>query len=1453
MRFLLLLALWCCMYPLAAQTTFSELSEMVAKLRQTSPIQERATFDLKKRAVVAETNAVFTERVRMPDLCTTSSARKYYYIRNVKTGEYLHYSGGKSTNGSPEAVPLTTVAAPDEGSVFFFYRGGIVLGSGYGLCNSVSSSSYTLKDLDTYEWEATGTNAPTFQVKTADSGNGLYIYNSETIDDVSVYKYWRYDAESGTVRYGDTDEYAEWVFECIPHAPQVSDVSVKQDTLWYVVRNTSTGKYLRYNEEERLVNTVMAPDSCSLFFFVGESMSDGADMYNYAARGYVESGLKIIETEENRYFISKSGDISGGDIYNADENGDVNVGGFGVSSEWEFERVYNFREIFGHQFESEVEMLMEEELTKIQEDYTVSYYRYYMVYVALYYALLTADSDMDLNHAARLAVMRAEAKKILLEYYDPEEYTELSIYNIGHVDNDSNVIRKNLATNSELLIVNDVDNVHANVWQMWFVGEGSEKYPIIYNVATKKYLKTPVIGDDGTATVGMTSSLLEAGTWSVSTKEVLSLKTVITSIDCPNYYLQLKSPDSTAVSCVYFESEDSAKVAPGAMWEFVFVGAVIDEEFYGHAADAVVQFTDILQTQMGMVKDGCEQYSSNFPSADAMSSTCHLTDGEISSVFRTEGAESEEPRYLLADMGENTKVGNFYFYVKPNLKALSGIPASVTIEASNAKEDGFVVLAENVELTRLLENMYYFSPLIMTGENTYRYLRFTINGVVGDEDARDFTMSEFYVLPDDGYTAQAKSLMDGFYACDYLSEEILYPAVELVKLKATYLLGLNENNHSENPGVGQYPTSKYNALAEAVTGVSANDMESVNRLQAALEVFINSIVNPVFVMESAWEDGFSKDKALMFDDGSVYIQQANIWDIRQWVTLKEVSGGTFLKPMTFSEEIPYNVNVTLLDGWKNLYASQRDAYSVSIVEDNTTLYMTVNEDLYIDIAISAPTTTSNQNAAWYFTQVGNNAVVETVDDAAFVEALADFGLTFARAKVYEEGYLSGLYVYNESAGLTKTNFDDIYAVMNPYYQAGPMEALRMRQSGEIGEEMVQMVNDAVAALKLHFPNFVVNVSAGGYYYRLRGSQSGNYLLSDINADGSLAMSEMSDDGDVVAKSIFYASSGTAENSLNVMSFDNGRYLKAESGQFAYDNYPLDYEAYASQDVFVNGSLAGTSDSYSVAFGSDNDYCLSDGGTVATPAAGTNDLSFDWTMEIVEELPITVSSAMMTSLCVPVELQIPDGVTVYILTGKDVADGSHKNAVDNEVYEPGMSVFNVEQIEVDMIPAGMPVLLKATEGTYLFPINYNATDADKTEAELQRIAELQELNLLEGTHDARLISARANTTHHVLSRKNEKVGMYKVRMVSATDRGLDYVSVSTFLNPVHRAWLPYASEAAPVGFSLAVGGNGNNITDIEKIETMLSEDNVIYDIHGRRLIRIVSPGFYIVNGKKVLVK
>lgn len=64
---------------------------------------------------------------------------------------------------------------------------------------------------------------------------------------------------------------------------------------------------------------------------------------------------------------------------------------------------------------------------------------------------------------------------------------------------------------------------------------------------------------------------------------------------------------------------------------------------------------------------------------------------------------------------------------------------------------------------------------------------------------------------------------------------------------------------------------------------------------------------------------------------------------------------------------------------------------------------------------------------------------------------------------------------------------------------------------------------------------------------------------------------------------------------------------------------------------------------------------------------------------------------------------------------------------------------------------------------------------------------------------------------------------------------------------------YASTSGWNEFNNIVEMSEDNTTDIDKVQVKLYKGNAIYDLYGRKVNNVATPGLYIVNGKKVLVK
>jgi hypothetical protein len=304
----------------------------------------------------------------------------------------------------------------------------------------------------------------------------------------------------------------------------------------------------------------------------------------------------------------------------------------------------------------------------------------------------------------------------------------------------------------------------------------------------------------------------------------------------------------------------------------------------------------------------------------------------------------------------------------------------------------------------------------------------------------------------------------------------------------------------------------------------------------------------------------------------------------------------------------------------------------------------------------------------------------------------------------------------------------------------------------------------------------------------------------------------------------------------MMSFSSGRYVKANAnGTLGYDDIPLDGKSYTGQNVRLGYSLSGNEDYATIIFG--DDYYLSGSvtGTIGVTTSPQNNGDCDWGAELIEEeipLPISISAAQYATLYVPVELEIPGGVTAYVLF--DEATNSNNERV-----------LRLKELQGGVIPAALPVILHANKGVYNFSINYNPTLSSESAKRDTYCYDGDIENLLDGRHATTFIPERAGYIHYILANGSKGVGMYKVKMDDATVGGVNY-----FQNNAHRAWLPNPATrtTGAAGYRFSVAGRGETTGIDAAIDDSVGAE--IYDLQGRRVSHMVK-GVYIVNGKKVI--
>ena len=178
-------------------------------------------------------------------------------------------------------------------------------------------------------------------------------------------------------------------------------------------------------------------------------------------------------------------------------------------------------------------------------------------------------------------------------------------------------------------------------------------------------------------------------------------------------------------------------------------------------------------------------------------------------------------------------------------------------------------------------------------------------------------------------------------------------------------------------------------------------------------------------------------------------------------------------------------------------------------------------------------------------------------------------------------------------------------------------------------------------------------------------------------------------------------------------------------------------------------------------------------------------------------------------------QMPEGVTAYTITEAGIANGYISlNEIENGAT----------------IPANTGIILKtAVEADEEIAITVAGDD----------VAPLT-TNLLKGSAENKDITEEA----YVLGIVDGVVGLYKAEM--------NQLDGTAWLNNAGKAYLP--ASAVPAAAQASNGFRfGEGTTGIDEITENRVQSTVIYDLTGRRVEAITTPGIYIVGGKKVLVK
>ena len=332
------------------------------------------------------------------------------------------------------------------------------------------------------------------------------------------------------------------------------------------------------------------------------------------------------------------------------------------------------------------------------------------------------------------------------------------------------------------------------------------------------------------------------------------------------------------------------------------------------------------------------------------------------------------------------------------------------------------------------------------------------------------------------------------------------------------------------------------------------------------------------------------------------------------------------------------------------------------------------------------------------------------------------------------------------------------------------------------EGFVDMIEEAIASYSLNMP-------VAGKYYRLKNNASGWYATSDLRTGESQHATKlyMKEDG-TQANTIWYLDSNNA-----FLSYTKGQYLGDMSSDWSF-------EAVGSTGNAVEFAQGATAGKYQIKPSSGRSLY---GDKVRVDAADetNNSGNYEWILEEVTELPVTVTAAGYATFYAPVAVEVPAGVTAHTVT------------INGE--------WATLSEALTIVPANTGVVL-AGEGSH----NLEITTTENTATSALRGSAATTYYTEDGTY-------------YALGLVDGEVGFYK-----------DKFNNNRFQNNSHKAYLYVAegNNAAQYSFRF-----GEGTTGIEQITDNREQSTVIYDLTGRRIEAITAPGVYIVNGKKVLVK
>ena len=280
----------------------------------------------------------------------------------------------------------------------------------------------------------------------------------------------------------------------------------------------------------------------------------------------------------------------------------------------------------------------------------------------------------------------------------------------------------------------------------------------------------------------------------------------------------------------------------------------------------------------------------------------------------------------------------------------------------------------------------------------------------------------------------------------------------------------------------------------------------------------------------------------------------------------------------------------------------------------------------------------------------------------------------------------------------------------------------------------------------------------------------------------------------------------APSSLGYTFSAQGQYLKTpKANSLTFSSSEKDMGAYIIEKLGGDNEYKlRTSNKY---LNADDDFLF----------ASSNDAS-TFTITSVSSYPLTVTAAGMATLCLPFNVELPQGMVAYdLVEEKIVKEDSKAYAYMQVIAETG-----------DVLKAGTPVIVKAYPGDYALDITMSNENAVSSLAN----------SLLEGNFVSQTLTQGTDVKKFIFANGTQGVGFYIMDPEGTIG--------------ANKCWMEWAMPADANVRSLVI--RFADTTDIENVEVAPERpaQQGIYNLAGQRL-EAPQKGINIINGRKVIVK